>query len=49
MRAKPLPGHISQSLAGPLLTLFFSSEKLRAGHDAMLQMLKTAAEASVHV
>ncbi|MFB7718146.1 SRPBCC domain-containing protein [Nocardia sp. NPDC056100] len=54
MRLSPLGEHrtevtMEESLAGPLLTLFFSSEKLRAGHDAMLQMLKTAAESSVRV
>ncbi|WP_153807228.1 SRPBCC domain-containing protein [Nocardia sp. SYP-A9097] len=37
---------MEESLAGPLLPLFFTSEKLRAGHDAMLAMLKTAAESS---
>ncbi|WP_328407051.1 SRPBCC domain-containing protein [Nocardia sp. NBC_00403] len=38
---------MEESLAGPLLTLFFSSEKLRAGHDAMLGMLKAAAESPI--
>lgn len=40
---------MEESLAGPLLTLFFDSEKLRAGHDAMLAMLKTAAETSARI
>jgi hypothetical protein len=38
---------MEESLAGPLLTLFFSSDKLRAGHDAMLGMLQAAAESSI--
>ncbi|MGW4720291.1 SRPBCC domain-containing protein [Nocardia sp. NPDC004260] len=40
---------MEESLAGPLLTLFFNSEKLRAGHDSMLAMLKIAAESPVRV
>ncbi|SEG96048.1 Polyketide cyclase / dehydrase and lipid transport [Nonomuraea solani] len=35
---------IEESMAGPLLTLFYSSAKLRKGHEDMLHMLKTAAE-----
>lgn len=38
---------MEESLAGPLLSLFFTSDKLRAGHDRMLQQLKNAAEAVV--
>ncbi|RJO78471.1 SRPBCC domain-containing protein [Nocardia panacis] len=37
---------MQESLAGPLLTSFYSSEKLRAGHEEMLRQLKTAAEAA---
>ncbi|MEV0145857.1 MULTISPECIES: SRPBCC domain-containing protein [unclassified Nonomuraea] len=35
---------IEESMSGPLLTLFYSSAKLREGHEDMLRMLKTAAE-----
>ncbi|MEU0479316.1 SRPBCC domain-containing protein [Streptosporangium sp. NPDC006013] len=35
---------IEESMSGPLLTLFYSSAKLRKGHEDMLRMLKTAAE-----
>jgi uncharacterized membrane protein len=35
---------VEESMAGPLLTLFFSNTKLRQGHEDMLGMLKTAAE-----
>jgi hypothetical protein len=32
-------------MSGPLLTLFDNDRKLRRGHQDMLRMLKTAAEA----
>lgn len=35
---------IEESMSGPLLTLFYSSGRLRRGHEALLRMLKTAAE-----
>ncbi|MEV4123862.1 SRPBCC domain-containing protein [Nocardia sp. NPDC049707] len=35
---------MEESLAGPLLSSFFTSEKLRAGHEQMLSQLQTAAE-----
>jgi hypothetical protein len=35
---------IEESMSGPLLTLFYSSGRLRKGHEDMLRMLKTAAE-----
>jgi hypothetical protein len=37
---------VQESLAGPLLTLFYSPAKLRAGHEAYLTALKTAVESS---
>lgn len=36
----------AESLAGPLLTLFYREGRLRKGHQDMLRMLKTAAEGS---
>ncbi|MDX3094710.1 SRPBCC family protein [Streptomyces sp. ME01-24h] len=36
---------MEESLSGPLLTLFYDSARLRKGHEAILRMLKTAAEA----
>ncbi|MCD0484748.1 SRPBCC family protein [Streptacidiphilus sp. ASG 303] len=35
---------VEESLSGPLLTLFYSSGKLREGHEDLLRMLKAAAE-----
>jgi hypothetical protein len=35
---------IEESMSGPLLTLFYSTAKLREGHEDLLRMLKTAAE-----
>jgi hypothetical protein len=35
---------LQESLAGPLLTLFYSPARLRAGHEAYLIALKTFAE-----
>jgi hypothetical protein len=37
---------MEESMSGPLLTFFYSSGKLRKGHQDMLRMLKTAAEAA---
>lgn len=37
--------YTEESMAGPLLVLFFSSKKLKAGQEAWLAALKTAAEA----
>ncbi|NUW42099.1 SRPBCC family protein [Nonomuraea rhodomycinica] len=36
---------VEESMSGPLLTLFYSGAKLRQGHEDLLRMLKTAAEA----
>ncbi|MDX3234417.1 SRPBCC family protein [Streptomyces sp. ME03-5709C] len=35
---------MEESLSGPLLTLFYDGTRLRKGHEAMLHMLKAAAE-----
>ncbi|MGI8331564.1 SRPBCC family protein [Actinomadura scrupuli] len=35
---------IEESMSGPLLTLFYSTGRLRRGHVDVLRMLKTAAE-----
>ncbi|MFI0353321.1 SRPBCC family protein [Actinomadura sp. 9N407] len=40
---------VEESMSGPLLTLFYSSAKLRKGHEDLLRMLKTAAEETAHV
>jgi hypothetical protein len=36
---------VEETMSGPLLTLFDNDRKLRRGHQDMLRMLKTAAEA----
>jgi hypothetical protein len=36
---------MEESMSGPFLTLFYSDGKLRKGHEEVLRMLKTAAEA----
>jgi hypothetical protein len=35
---------IEESMSGPLLSFFYSSGRLRKGHQDALRMLKTAAE-----
>lgn len=35
---------MEESLSGPLLTLFYDGARLRKGHEAILRMLKAAAE-----
>jgi len=35
---------MEESISGPLLTFFYSDDKLRKGHQDVLRMLKAAAE-----